>query len=142
MFDLQRLICLILGTCGGGGSESTQTGGENVVNVGKVYAYPNTSGAFRFDCDNGETIYAAEIWFSYDSTIEWDVGNLGAAYRTNGWDVAFSEDESDPSMHLAQRIVYPQDLPSRLLPRIPLYRPLPQTRPQSGSPLPVFQDGA
>jgi len=62
-----------------------------------VYAEPGTSGAFDIDCDNEDAIFAAEMWFTYDSTIGLDVSNVTTASRTEGWTVAFSKDESDPS---------------------------------------------
>jgi len=106
VFDLQRLVCLILETCGGDGGEGKQASGENVVSIREVNAYAGASGTFDIDCDNQERIYAAEMWFAYDSTIGLDIGNAGDASRTDGWSVAFSKNESDPSAVEVHLLLY------------------------------------
>jgi hypothetical protein len=95
VFDLQRLICLILGTCGRG--EEVQSRGENLVSIGQVSARPGTSEAFDIDCDNADAISAIEVWFTYDSTIGLEICNVATVARTDGWNVGFVKDESDPS---------------------------------------------
>ena len=68
-----------------------------MVSIEEVYAEPGTSGAFDVDCDNVEAISAVEVRFTYDSAIGLDVSNVATTSRTDGWTVAFSEDEGNPS---------------------------------------------
>lgn len=105
-FDLQRLICLILGTCNGGRSKSMEVAEESVISVEKVYTNPDTSGTFDIYCDNKDVIHAVEIWFSYDSTIGLDVSNVETTPRTDGWAVAFSKDESNLSAAMVHILLY------------------------------------
>jgi hypothetical protein len=97
IYDLQRLICTILGTCGSGRGEVTGSRGENTVSIEEVDASLGDSAAFDIDCDNEDAISAAEVWFTYDSTIGLNVSDVTTTFRTDGWRVGFSKDESDPS---------------------------------------------
>lgn len=103
VFDLQRLICLILGTCEEDSSQiadttnrAMQPGGNNVISLGHVYAPAGTSGAFDIECENVDSISAAELSFTYDSTIGLVIGDVSTTSRTDGWTVAFSKDAADP----------------------------------------------
>ena len=105
VFDLQRLVCLALQTCGV--ERGTRTGGEsNLVGIGEVYACPSTSGAFDIRCDNEEAVYAAEIWFTYDSTIGLTTTHVTNGFRSNGWGIALSKDDGDPSAVVVHLLLY------------------------------------
>ena len=106
IFDLQRLVCIILGTCENGRDEGMQSRGENVISIEEVYAEPGTGGAFDIDCDNADAISAVEMWFTYDSTIGLDVNNVATTSQTDGWNVGFSKDESNPSVVEVHILLY------------------------------------
>ncbi len=70
---------------------------RNTISIGTVTAEPDTSGAFDIECNNADAIGAAELAFTYDSTIGLDVTNVSPTLRTVEWTVDYTLDTSIPS---------------------------------------------